>query len=278
MSQPVPIVDEEGVFKAQKPSQWANRQRTLFTGSHKLSLRETHFLKDLISFTAHAKKDSKDDKDSLREQLIDSCRSKSCTNVFSVDKCGDRTVVSIARYPAGPTFRFTMANVVPASDHKFTGNALRYSRPLLSFSPEFTDLPEMKLLRHLLVDCFNAPLNHPKTQPFTDRVLSFFVDDTGAVLFRHYQITHAAKGHTELVEIGPRATLHLTRVVSGFFTGDCLYLSRGVASEGGGTAMQKERWIRKKISKKQRAEARDEHKKRLEVNEEPSSMDEFGDL
>lgn len=83
---------------------------------------------------------------------------------------------------------------------KLTGNCLRGSRPLLSFSPAFAKEAHYQLMKELLTQIFGVPNQHPKSQPFFDRVYNFSVMDN-RIWFRHYQILSEDGA---LVEIGPR--------------------------------------------------------------------------
>jgi len=101
----------------------------------------------------------------------------------------------------------------------FTGNALKGSRPLLSFDATFGATPAMELIKEMLLHhTFGVPKGARKSKPFTDHVISFTIAD-GKIWFRNYQISEAevAKNvdpdapksktfETELslVEIGPR--------------------------------------------------------------------------
>jgi len=123
---------------------------------------------------------------------------------------------------------------------RLTGNALKGSRPILSFDRAFDDedgAPHLRLIRELLVHAFSTPRGHPKSQPFHDRVMSFgYVD--GKVWVRNYQVldrtldaSEAAKllasgeQPTVLVEIGPRFVLDVVRVFQGSFGGPTLWSS-----------------------------------------------------
>ena len=69
----------------------------------------------------------------------------------------------------------------------FTGNALRGSRPVLSFDPQFDESPHMRLVKEMLVHTFGVPRGARKSKPFIDHVLSFTFAD-GKVWFRNFQV------------------------------------------------------------------------------------------
>ena len=277
MQKGVDIDDEEQIFVNKVSGKWKNKERTLFIKSPNLSVRESTFLKDIIRFTPHAKTDIRLDKDPLREQLVEICENKKCTNVVTMERSGSLTSVYLGKFPDGPTFKFSVDGIVSSSDHRFSGNALRYSRPLLSFSAEFTHILEMKMLRHLLIDSFGAPLNHPKTQPFTDRVLSFSMEHN-SIHIRHYQISTSGRGEHELIEIGPRATWHLFSIREGFFQGEYLYRLSSSLLLNKTKEKKKFQILKKKIEKSRSIKRKMDHIKSLEINDEESSMDNFGEF
>merc|ERR1712194_724066 len=102
----------------------------------------------------------------------------------------------LARYPHGPTFKFQVRNIHTSKEIKLSGNCLLGSRPLLTFDTSFDAAiqvgakagtpkhPELALLKEMLIQSFGTPRNHPKSKPFHDHVLSFFVSD-GNIWARH---------------------------------------------------------------------------------------------
>lgn len=92
---------------------------------------------------------------------------------------------------------------------ELTGNCLRGSRPILSFSPTFTKEPHYLVMKELLTQVFGVPNHHPKSQPFFDRVYTFHIMDH-RIWFRHYQILSEDGA---LVEIGPRFVLNPVSIV-----------------------------------------------------------------
>ena len=67
-----------------------------------------------------------------------------------------------------------------------TGNALRGSRPILSFDDSFNATPQFSLVKGVLAKIFNTPVGHRKSKPFIDRVMSFSIVD-GRIWVRNYQ-------------------------------------------------------------------------------------------
>lgn len=69
----------------------------------------------------------------------------------------------------------------------FTGNALKGSRPILSFDAAFDQTPAMKLIKEVLLHIFGVPKGARKSKPFVDHVLNFTIAD-GKIWFRNYQV------------------------------------------------------------------------------------------
>jgi len=82
-------------------------------------------------------------------------------------------------------------------------------------------------MKELISQIFSTPNKHPKSKPFIDHVLSFFVCD-GRIWFRCYQITdeHVPELNTTkrvLLESGPRFIMNPIKIFSGSFNGTILY-------------------------------------------------------
>eukprot|EP01139_Manchomonas_bermudensis_P015443 Amastigsp_a510222_445.p1 type:complete len:228 gc:universal Amastigsp_a510222_445:718-35(-) len=132
----------------------------------------------------------------------------------------------VSRVPHGPSAKFHVLNVHTSDELKLTGNALRGSRPVLSFDASFDTVPHLRLLRELFTQVFGTPNRHPKSKPFIDHVLSFsFADDK--IWFRNYQMydqqLDAARDELRMIEIGPRFVLNPIRIFEGSFCGATLW-------------------------------------------------------
>lgn len=99
------------------------------------------------------------------------------------------------------------------------GNMLKYSNTMINI------LVSNACMLH---QAFAVPQNHPKSKPFVDHVIAFYILDN-RIWFRHFQIVWKPKGklgrgeETKLVEIGPRFVLQPIRVFEGSFGGPTLY-------------------------------------------------------
>lgn len=102
---------------------------------------------------------------------------------------------------------------------KMTGNCLKGSRPLLSFDEHFNTKLHYSLLKELLIQIFDVPNHHPKTQPFFDHIYTFTILDN-RIWFRNFQILTEDGG---LAEIGPRFVLNPIKIFTGSFGGEVLW-------------------------------------------------------
>ncbi len=104
--------------------------------------------------------------------------------------------------PNGPSAKFLLENTNTTAELRMTGNALRNSRPILAFDPSFDDedKPHLRLLKEMFVQTFGTPNQHPKMQPYTDKVMSitFFAE---RLWFRVYQIIEESAALAEIGEL-----------------------------------------------------------------------------
>ena len=126
------------------------------------------------------------------------------------------------------------------SELNFTGNALRGSRAIVSFSKDFDLTPSAALMKEMLCHTFSVPKGTRKSKPFIDRVVSFTLAD-GKVWVRHYQINpttvegaaaEETKGgdDVELIEIGPRFVMTPIVILEGSFGGPVVFENREFVS------------------------------------------------
>lgn len=59
------------------------------------------------------------------------------------------TYLWLAKAPNGPSVKFQLQNLHTMDELKLSGNCLKGSRPILSFSNEFDQVPQWQLLREL---------------------------------------------------------------------------------------------------------------------------------
>lgn len=237
--------NEDGAFETKIAKNWVNKQRTLVIFSKGIRNNEKQLAKELISLMCHTKTDSSLDKSDIFEQISELCRLRNCQNCIFFEQKKHELFLWIAKYPSGPSVKFRLSEIVLAENTKFHGNCLKASRPILSFDSEFLKNPRNTLIKNMLVDAFNIPKNHPKSQPFFDKVFSFNFNNE-AIHFRNYQIAKNSvrNADVEFIEIGPRFQLEIVKIFDDFFGGKVIYYNQDFKE------LRDEREMKNKIQKK----------------------------
>lgn len=216
---------------------YRNKQRTLIFCSRGVTTRFRHLMEDLRSLLPHMRREVKHDTKRNLHEINEMCDLRQCSSAmfFEARKSKD-LYMWLAKTPQGPSVKFHVLNIHTMDELRLSGNCLKGSRPLLSFSKDFEDErePALQLIKELFVQIFGTPAGHPKSKPFVDHVMTFSVLD-GKIWFRHFQVTDSttdageikralARGEetTKLVEIGPRFVLNLIKVFEGSFQGRTL--------------------------------------------------------
>jgi ribosome biogenesis protein BRX1 len=181
-------------------------------------------LKNLIP---HHKKDNKLDSKGEIKAVNEIAELKSCNQIIYLETRKHQDLyMYLGQAPNGPSVKFHIVNVHTMDELKLTGNCMLGSRPILNFDATFESKPHLQLLKGLLTDTFGTPRGHPKSKPFIDRVMSFFVVK-GSIWVRNYQIVDKSEREdgksTHLVEIGPRMVLIPIRIFSGSLGGATIY-------------------------------------------------------
>jgi len=141
---------------------------------------------------------------------------------------GTETYMFLVRVPTGPTVKFRVHNIHTTGEVRHTGNCLLASRPILYFENAFEQDPFLRLVKHMLYQALGTPRNHPKSKPFHDHIMSFYLVD-GKIWFRHYDITPETPNDMDnperqlLAEIGPRFVLEPIKAVNCSFYGQTIY-------------------------------------------------------
>ncbi|PSN32073.1 Ribosome biogenesis protein BRX1 [Blattella germanica] len=199
---------------------WINKQRILIFAYRGISHRDRHLMKDLKSLLPHSKPESKMERKDNLLVVNEICEMKNCNKCLLFEGRLKRDLyLWVANTPDGPSAKFLVESVYTMAELKMTGNCLKGSRPLLSFDENFTKLPHYSLLKELFVQVFGTPNQHPKSQPFTDHVMTFSVLDN-RIWFRNYQILSEDGA---LAEIGPRFVLNPIKIFEGSFRGETLW-------------------------------------------------------
>lgn len=220
----------------QLPKKYAynNKQRVLVIASRGITARYRHLVEDLKKLVPHHKTDSKlDDKGDV-QAVNEIAEFKSCNQILYLEtrKHSD-LYMYIGRTPNGPSAKFQVVNVHTMDELKLTGNCMLGSRPLLDFDSSFDRAPHLQLMKAMLTDTFGTPLGHPKSKPFLDRVMCFYLVKNN-IWVRNYQIVDSSETtkekETTLVEIGPRFVLIPIRIFMGSLGGPTLYQNMSYVS------------------------------------------------
>lgn len=166
----------EDVVAAPTKHSYTNKQRVLILSSRGITARYRHLLEDLKMLIPHHKKDNKlDDKGNI-QAVNEIAEMKSCNQIIYLETRKHQDLyMYISRSPQGPSVKFHVVNVHTMDELKLTGNCMLGSRPILNFDKSFDEKPHLQLMKGLLSGAFNTPLAHPKSKPFNDRIMSFFV-------------------------------------------------------------------------------------------------------
>ncbi|GMI37310.1 hypothetical protein TrRE_jg9986 [Triparma retinervis] len=226
-------------------------------------------------------KDSKlDEKQNIGAAMNEIASVKSCNSAILLE-CRKRQdcYMWVGLTPNGPSAKFHLSNVHTLDELKMTGNCMKGSRPLLSFDASFKDpdQPHLGLIKELFTEIFGTPRGHPKSKPFIDRVMSFYVAD-GRIWVRNYQIVEEEAQNakeardkklelgldTSLVEIGPRFVLNPMRIFAGSFSGQTLYTNPDFVSPNAIRSMEQKGKGVQYESRKQQQKDRKQRKTTIE--------------
>lgn len=211
-----------------------NKEKVLITCSRRINFRHRHLMLNIASLLPHSKRDNKvESKESKGATLNELVELKNCSSClfFECRKHKD-LYLWMAKSPNGPSVKFLVNAVHTMEELKLTGNHLKGSRPLLTFSANFDKEPRWKLLKELLLQIFQIPKDHRKSKPFHDHVFAFTILDDH-IWFRNYQVTVPHNEPTKmdrggldkmtLTEVGPRFCLNPIKIFGGSFGGPTLY-------------------------------------------------------
>ena len=155
---------------------YTNKQRVLIIASRGITARYRHLLEDLKKLIPHHKKDNKLDAKGDIQVVNEIAEMKSCNQCIYLE-CRKRQdlYMFIGKTPHGPSAKFHVVNIHTMDELKLTGNAMIGSRPLLNFDSKFNTAPHWRLFKALFTDAFSTPNGHPKSKPFIDRIMCFYI-------------------------------------------------------------------------------------------------------
>ncbi len=221
--------------RTKSSAKYINKQRVLLLCSRGITVRQRHLLEDLKKLMPHHKTDSKLDTKGDIQAVNEVAELQNCNQVLYLESRKHQDLyMHIARAPHGPSIKFHVVNVHTMDELKLTGNCLLGSRPILNFDTKFDNAIHWQVIKSILRDAFGTPNFHPKSKPFVDRVMSFFVVKNN-IWVRNYQIVDKGEEKKKeekptLVEIGPRFVLVPIRIFSGSLGGATLYENKAYVS------------------------------------------------
>jgi ribosome biogenesis protein BRX1 len=175
------LVPTAGVGPIKSDGRYHNKQRCLTLCSRGVTARYRHLLEDLRILIPHNKKESKLDcgsNDSIGTSIASISEIRNCNTVLYMECRKRQDAYLYMGYPhKGPSVKFHLTNVHTMDELRLTGNCMKYSRPVLSFDSNFTQVPHLVLLKEIFIDIFGTPRGHPKSKPFVDRVMAFYYGD-----------------------------------------------------------------------------------------------------
>lgn len=218
-----------------------NKQRVLIISSRGVTFRHRHLISDIATMLPHGRKEAKFDSKTKLYQLNEMAELYNCNNImyFEARKHLD-LYLWMTKAPNGPSLKFHVQNMHTMDELNFTGNALKGSRPILSFDKSFDASPEYQLVKEVLTHTFGVPPKARKSKPFIDHVLTLSIADN-KIWFRNYQISETVsteivdgkksqETEISLVEIGPRFVLTLITILEGSFGGPVIFENKQFVS------------------------------------------------
>jgi len=237
--------------KPMKKGKWTNKTRLLVFAARGIGARDRHLMQNIRDLLPHSKADVKIDSKNFALDVDEVASMKNANKcLLFVNKKRKDLFLWTSETGKGPSVKFLVENIHTMEELKMTGNCLKGSRPLLSFDPRFDGSPHYSLIKELLVQSFSTPNHHPKSQPFTDHVMTFTILDH-RIWFRNYQLVDE-KG--ALAEVGPRFVLNPIKILEGSFSGTTLWTNPNYISPN-----ERRRDLRNKAKKSYQERVMDKH-------------------
>ncbi|KAG8492454.1 hypothetical protein CXB51_009577 [Gossypium anomalum] len=237
-----------------------NKEKVMVTCSRRINYRYRHLMLNLVSVLPHCKKDNK----------VESRSSEGATLNELIELRGNINYMWMAKSPSGPSVKFLVNAVHTMEELKLTGNHLKGSRPLLTFSSNFKKDAHWKLLKEMIIQIFGTPKEHRKSKPYHDHVFVFSIVDDH-IWFRNYQISVPHNESDKMV--GPRFCLNPIKIFAGSFRGPTLYENPFYVSPNQIRALEKKQKAGK-YAKKVKAKTR----RKMHELSNPLEPDEFADM
>ncbi|RXH83102.1 hypothetical protein DVH24_003600 [Malus domestica] len=196
--------DDDEVKPIESTGVFRNKEKVLVTCSRRISYRYRHLMLNVVDLMPHCKKDNKvDSKSSNGATLNELVELKNCSScMFFECRKGKDLYLWMSKCPNGPSVKFLVNAVHTMEELKLTGNHLKGSRPILTFSSNFDKDAHWKLLKEMITQAsylilflielssqiFGIPKEHRKSKPYHDHVFVFSIVDDH-IWFRNYQIS-----------------------------------------------------------------------------------------
>ncbi|KAH1261127.1 Ribosome biogenesis protein BRX1 1 [Glycine max] len=259
-----------------------NREKVLVTCSRRINYRYRHLMLNVVSLLPHCKKENKvESKETKGATLNELVELKNCSSCLFLRKQKD-LYLWIAKCPNGPSVKFLVSAVHTMEELKLTGNQLKGSRPILTFSANFEKDAHWKLLKEMLLQIFETPKDLRRTKPFHDHVFVFSIVDDH-IWFRNYQISvphnesdklpRGGLDKMSMIEVGPRFCLNPIKIFGGSFGGPTLYENPFYVSPNQIRTLDKRKKTGK-FAKKVKAKTR----RKMHEMSNPLEPDEFADM
>jgi len=256
----------------------AKRSKTLLVASRNQTSHSRYLMKNIYeSLVPNIKRESKIDPNHDLSEITEMCSMNACTQgaYFKVVK-GREYYLWIFTANNGPSIKFQLLNIHTIEEMKTLGNALQFSRPVLSFSSEFNDkeCPERLLIARMLSRLFSVPMYDQRAKPFCDRSYHFSWKGRNVVHFRHYQISPFSDAdendpnRLELTEIGPRFDLQPVAIFTNCMYGSTIWRNAKYLSP---VALRKAQAMPYVVRKKESIRKREDFElRRLDIDNDSS--------
>ena len=197
------------------------KSKVLVLCSRGVNHKDRHLMLDLRQIIPHSRKDCKYQRKGSLTPLNEIAELATCDKcLYLENRKGKALTLWASNINGGPSAKFLVTNIHTMADIKLIGNCLKGSRPVLSFDQNFDKLPYLRLIKELFTQIFYVPFKHPKSQPYTDRVMTFTFADNH-IWVRNFQVVDQKQ--FSMAEIGPRMVLMPMFILSESFKGKLLW-------------------------------------------------------
>lgn len=249
-----------------------NNHKPIIVGNR--GLKHDHFLllSDFINLVPHTKKGSTIPSDEVK--LLDEIATDRHCDTVAFFETRHRGINRenyfwIARVPEGPSFNFFVDDIQTIAQLRSIGNCMKGSRPLLFFDSQFDKNDHLSIAKHLLKRFFSVPYQNKHSKPFVDRAMSFFVDEKGSIVARHYQVQWLEDETMQLVEVGPRFKLVPNYILAGSFKGSKIWKNESFVSGYKQRKEEKKQRALEKMRLRDKQAIREEKKQNIPEIEDP---------